>query len=129
MNKTLIDTNILIRLIAEDVASQQKIAKDIFIKIENKKLVGIISVLVIHEFINITINYYKKSKLEVINYILKLISFKNIEILEISKNETIKIINDCLKLNIDFTDAYLLWKGKTGNYKVSSFDKKLLKNS
>jgi len=128
MTKKLIDTNILIRLIAEDVPSQQEISKKIFKEIENKKIVGIISILVIHEFINIAVNYYKKEKSEAINYILKLISFKKIEILEIGKPEAIEIIKNCLTLNIDFTDAYLLWIKTRGNYEISTFDKRILQN-
>ena len=123
MIKKLIDTNILIRLIAEDVPSQQEISRKIFKEIESKKIVGIISILVIHEFINIAINYYKKDKVEVVNYLLKLISFKKIEILEINKSEVIEIINNCLNLNIDFTDAYLLRVKSKQNYEISTFHK------
>src|SRR3989339_246099 len=123
MIKKLIDTNILIRLIAEDVPSQQEISRKIFKEIESKKIVGIISILVIHEFINIAINYYKKDKVEVVNYLLKLISFKKIEILEINKSEVIEIINNCLNLNIDFTDAYLLRVKSKENYEISTFHK------
>ncbi len=128
MTKKLIDTNILIRLIAEDIPSQQEISKKIFREIENNKIAGIISILVIHEFINIAVNYYKKEKSEAINYILKLISFKKIEILEIGKSEVIEIIKNCLALNIDFTDAYLLWVGSKENYEISTFDKRILQN-
>lgn len=128
MTKKLIDTNILIRLIAEDIPSQQEISKKLFREIENNKTVGIISILVIHEFINIAVNYYKKEKSEAINYILKLISFKKIEILEIGKSEVIEIIKNCLALGIDFTDAYLLWVGSKENYEISTFDKKILQN-
>jgi predicted nucleic acid-binding protein len=128
MTKKLIDTNILIRLIAEDIPSQQEISKKLFREIENNKIAGIISILVIHEFINIAVNYYKKEKSEAINYILKLISFKKIEILEIGKSEVIEIIKNCLALNIDFTDAYLLWVGSKENYEISTFDKRILQN-
>lgn len=128
MIKKLIDTNILIRLIAEDVPNQQAISQKLFKEIENKKVVGVISILVIHEFINIAVNYYKKEKSEAINYILKLISFKKIEILEIGKSEVIEIIKNCLTLNIDFTDAYLLWIKSKQNYEISTFDKRILQN-
>lgn len=128
MIKKLIDTNILIRLIAEDVPSQQEVARKLFKEIENKKIIGVISILVIHEFINIAINYYKKEKEEVINYILKIISFKKIEILEMGKSEVIEIIKNCLSLNIDFTDAYLLWIKSKENYEISTFDKKIIQN-
>ena len=128
MAPRLIDTNILIRLIAEDIVSQQEISKKLFKEIENGKATGIISILVIHEFINIVINYYKKDKKEVINYLLKLMSFKNIEILEISKGEARKIIKNSLDLNIDFTDAYLLHVHSKENYEISTFDKRLIRN-
>ena len=127
MIRRLIDTNILIRLIAEDVPSQQEISRKLFKEIENKKIIGVISILVIHEFINIAINYYKKERAETINYILKLISFKKIEILEIGKLEVIEIIKNCLDLNVDFTDAYLLWIKSKEEYEISTFDKRILK--
>lgn len=127
MKKILIDTNFILRFLISDVPSQLESSRKFFKKIEEKKVFGLISILVINELIWILENFYNKRRTEFIPQILKLISLKNIKILEIKKEELILILNEMEKINLDFTDLYLRFFNKKFQYKIASFDKKLLK--
>lgn len=126
--KALIDTNVILRLLLSDVKEQAIVSENIFRKINKGEIKGILSILIINEAINVLTNFYKTPKENVINSILEIISIKNIGILEIDKKELIQILNNTLKLGIDFADSYLLWTGKKADLNIFSFDKKLLKN-
>ena len=125
--KILIDTNVILRLLIGDIPYQQKKSQDLFKKIEDGKSFGLISILVINEFVKISTKFYKKSLKETIDYVLNILSIKNIAALEIDKKELIQILNNALNWGIDFTDAYLLFFGNKNSLQVSSFDKKLVK--
>jgi predicted nucleic acid-binding protein len=128
MTSHILDTNTILRFLLGDVSKQFEITSDLFKKIENKKIKGLISILVINETLWALEKYYEKTKQESVDTIKKILSLKKIEILEISKPEVIEIINNCLNLNIDFTDAYLLWIKNKEGYELSTFDKRILKN-
>lgn len=127
IRKFLIDTNFILRPLNNDIPSQVEKSRQIFKKIEEKKAIGIVSILVINELVWILQSFYKKKRKEFIPKILKLLSLKNIKILEVKKSELIKILEQMIEVNLDFTDLYLLYFSKELNYKISSFDKKLLK--
>jgi predicted nucleic acid-binding protein len=127
--KFLIDTNFILRPLTNDIPSQVEKSRKILEKIEEKKIIGIISILVINELIWILKRFYKKRGKDYIPEIIKLLSLKNIKILEIKKRELVYILEQMIKTNLDFTDLYLLYFGKELKYKIASFDKKLLKLS
>lgn len=123
----LIDTNIILRLLIGDVLPQLEKSRKIFQKIEEKKASGSVSILVINELIWILEHFYEKKRQDFIPQILKLISLKNIKILEIKKKELILILRKFEKTSFDFTDLYLFYFAEKLNSQLISFDKKLLK--
>ncbi|MBL7078175.1 PIN domain-containing protein [Candidatus Shapirobacteria bacterium] len=124
-NTILIDTNLILRLLIGDIPIQLKKSQQLFKKIENKKITGLISILVINELIWILEKFYHQKKSEYIPLILRLISLKNTKILEIKKQELIQILRKMKDANLDFTDLYLLFSSQKLKNKIASFDKKL----
>lgn len=122
----LIDTNFILRFLLNDVPSQFKAAEKVFKQIEDKKTIGFISILVINELIWIFQHFYKKKRQEFIPQILKLLSLKNIKVLEIKKAELISLLQASLEKNLDYTDLYLLWLSKKSGQSIQSFDRQLI---
>lgn len=127
MKKLFIDTNVILRFLLGDIPSQLEKSKKLFKKIEEKKVTGLISLLVVNELIWILEHFYNKKRQEFVPLILRLISLKNIKILEVKKKDLISILKKMTKTNFDFTDLYLLYLGNKLQHKIASFDKKLLK--
>jgi len=125
----LIDTNLILRLLIGDVPHQLEKSKRLFKKIEEKKATGLISILVVNELIWILEHFYNKKRQEFVPSILRLILIKNIKIIEIKKKELVLILEKMIKINLDFTDLYLLYLSHNQLYPIASFDKKLLKTS
>lgn len=128
MISLILDTNTILRFLLADVPDQHKKSELIFSKIENNKTRGILSILVVNETIWALEKFYEKSKGLSLEALAKILSLKNIKVLEIDKKDLSKILQSCLELNIDFTDAYLLWIKDRNNYELATFDKKFLNN-
>lgn len=125
---SLIDTNFILRFFLNDIPIQTKKSQELFKEIEEKKVFGVINLLVINELIWILGHFYNQKRRDFIPQILKLISLKNIKILEIKKSHLILILEKMKKANLDFTDLYLIHLAKKSEFKIASFDKKLLKS-
>lgn len=126
ITKYLLDTNYILRFLLADIPFQFQKAKELFKKIEDNKAIGLVSILVINELIWILEHFYKQKRKNYLQQILKLISLKNIKIIEIKKMDLIFILEKMDRLNLDFTDLYLLfWKEKL-NHQLASFDKKII---
>lgn len=124
----LIDTNIILRFLIGDVPTQLEKAKKLFKRVEDKEVIGLMSILVINELLWILEHFYNKERKEFIPQILKLLSLKDIKILEIKKSDLIIILENMEETNLDFTDLYLLHLGKKAGQQIFSFDKKLVKS-
>jgi len=125
MKQVIIDTNIFIRFYLKDIADQAEKAKELLASIEKKEKVGLISVLVINELIWILEHYYKIPRSKYIPKLLQILAYKQIKIIEITKQRIVNILNSMIKQPIDFTDLYLL--SIANSYKIFSFDKDLKK--
>ncbi len=125
MKKFYIDTNIIIRFLIKDVASQFEEARSFFQKIEKGKIKGVISVLVINETIWVLENYYELKRHVYIPQLLQLLALKNIAIKEIKKKVVIEVLEEMMKFTIDFTDLYLVRTKDEGE--IMSFDKDMKK--
>ena len=121
MKQYILDTNVFVRFFIKDIADQAKKAEELLIEIEEERIKGWISILVLDELIWTLENFYKLKRTEYIPHLIKLISLPNIAIIEIEKNKLIRIIELMEKNKIDFTDLYLLFISE--NKKVFSFDK------
>lgn len=125
MTTIIIDTNIFVRLLTQDVASQFKKAKKFFNTIEKSQQKGLVSILVINETIWILRRYYGLKRNVFIPQILQLLALKNLNIIEVNKDMIIQVLELMLKRNIDFTDAYLLCIKE--DKQIFSFDEDLRK--
>lgn len=124
MKIIIIDTNIIVRLLVRDNLSQFEQAKQIINDIEKGNSKGNISLLVIHELIWILEHYYKIKRTIFIPQILKLLSLRNIKIIEIDKSALTHVLKDFQSHTIDFTDIYLLYMVKTIHKStLTTFDK------
>lgn len=122
-----IDTNVFVRFFIHDIELQFQEARKLFEQIEQNKNVGMVSLLVVNEFIWIMENYYEIPRNTFLPEFIKLLSQKGIRIIEVKKKELFSVFDIMVTEKIDFTDAYLytMSKGET----IVTFDKKLQKLS
>jgi predicted nucleic acid-binding protein len=122
MKKFYLDTNIIVRLIANNNTTQHHQAKKIFKEIETGKKNVYLSLLVINEVLWILSRYYKIKRTVFVPSLIKLFSLKNIKTWEVKKSSLFFILEGYQKSSFDFTDLYLSYKaGKLA--KIVSFDK------
>lgn len=107
MKKYILDTNIVIRYLVSDNPLQYEKAKNIFIDIENEKCVGYISILVVDELIWVMEQYYEFKRSEYIPKLCQIFALNNVKIIEIKKDNILRIFQKMKKTSIDFTDYYL----------------------
>lgn len=84
--------------------------------------------IVLNELIWILENFYSVKRTVYIPQILKLLSLRNIRIVEIDKQTTIKVLTEFQEDSIDLTDIYLLHiRRNIKQSMVVSFDKDIRK--
>lgn len=126
MTEVLLDTNIFIRFLMHDLEDQYQQVKKIFVRIEQSKLTGLVSILVINELIWILNNYYHIERSVYIPQIIALLAFSQLKVVEVDKLLLIEILEKLATSKIDFTDLYL-FSISNSDQKVLSFDKDFLK--
>lgn len=124
----LIDTNTILRLLIADIPDQLAKSKEIFGDIESGKSTGLVSILVINEFLWVLEKFYEKSKKESVESVLKILSLKSIRVPEINKKKLMFVLTKNIENSLDFTDIYLILTAKKTKTEIVSFDKKLLKS-
>lgn len=120
-----IDSNVFIRFLTRDIKGLYLKASRLIKEVEESKAVGIVSILVINEVLWILENYYSLKREVFINELVKILSLKNIKILEIKKQILFSILETMIRTKIDFTDYYLA--EVAGKNKIVSFDKDIKK--
>lgn len=129
MDKKIIDTNIFLRHFLQDIEDQSRVATSFIGEIENEKVTGLVSILVINELIWILEKYYQVKRNVYIPKIVKLFYLDSLKILEVKKDLIIKVLERMQKQKFDFTDIYLSQIAK--KEQIFSFDQdfeKLYKN-
>ncbi len=121
MNEVIIDTNILARYLVQDTPRQTQQAKKLIRQVEQKKVIGLISILVVDELIWLLENYYNLKKENFLPLLIKLFSLSGIRIIEIEKRIILAALMEMQTKNVDFTDLYLFIIA--GDKKIISFDK------
>lgn len=126
MIKTVfIDSNYLIRAVSSDDKKQLEVARDLLKKIEENKLIGQISILVLSEVLWVLERHYNMERKLLIPPILEIVAMPGIKILEVKKIIIIQVLEKMLESKIDLTDLYLLMVAKKNQ--IATFDKELLK--
>lgn len=121
MKEVVIDSNVVIRLLVRDSPLQLLQAQNLLKDIEEKRIQGLISILVINEIIWILEKFYDLKRKSFIPKILKFLALKNVKIIEAEKILIIGCLKKMEKRNFDFTDVYLSKIGK--KEQIFSFDK------
>lgn len=130
MSETIIlDTNIILRFLIEDIPDQHKRAKQVIDSIIEGKIKAKISVLVIGELVWILGKYYQLRPVDFVSEIINLLLIDGISILEIKDQEAITLLKIFEQINLDWTDIYLAFIANTRDYKLSSFDKRLISHA
>jgi len=125
IKSVIFHTNVILGYLVRDSPTQLLQAQKYIEKIEQGKLKGLISILVVNEAAWVLEKYYDLEKEEYIPLLLKLLALKNFKITEVKKEVVIRTLELMQKRNIDFTDAYLLCI--KGDKEIFSFDEDLRK--
>lgn len=121
MNQKIIDTNIFLRHLLQDIPDQSKIATSIISDVEDGKMIGLLSILVINELIWILEKYYEVKRSVYIPKLIKLLNLDHLKIMETKKDLMERVLEKMRKKKFDFTDIYLKESGKENQ--ILSFDK------
>lgn len=126
MNKSyILDTNIILRLLLEDIPLQYKQARKIFLDAKNGKVILILPQIVVFEVNFALKKFYNLEKEEIIIKLESLISTDYIQ--AESKEIFIEALAYYRLLNISFVDCFLLSKTKLEKAELFTFDKRLKK--
>lgn len=120
MNKFLVDTNILIRLLVKDDPNKFKIILKIVSRVEKNEITLVIPTVVIAECCWLLKSFYKLDKHKISEYLLDIIESENVEVEESNVIHALKIYAD---KNVDFADALISTKANR-NLAVLTWDKK-----
>ena len=125
MKSKIVDSNIFLRFLLRDVEHQYIKAKEFFNQIEKGMFVGEVSILVIDEVIWALGKYYHVERKRFVPEVKKILSLRNIKIIESKKDLIFSILDRLSNSKIDFTDFYL--SKIAGDKEILSFDKDFLK--
>lgn len=121
MRKVVLDTNVIVRYFVKDNLRQFQQAQHLIKDIEQNKVCGLISLLVMHETVWILENYYNLKRKEFIPGVLQLLALRNLKIIEVKKEVVLNVLAKMQLRKIDFTDIYLAEIAE--HRKIFSFDK------
>lgn len=121
MEKVVIDSNIILRLLIEDHLDHLIISRNIFKKIREKKLFAYLSIAVVNEVLWISKTYYNIPRDIFIPQFLKLVELQNMIVIEVEKYKLLHVLSIMCNTKFDFTDIYL--SVIADNKEILSFDK------
>jgi len=125
INKILLDTNIIIRLLMQDNEEHYKIARTFFLELEAGEKYVLLLDIILCEIVYVLKSYYKQDKTYIADRIKVLLQYENLEVS--SRAIIIEALEVYVKKNIDFADAILCAKKNLEGYTVLSFDKDVKK--
>ena len=121
MKQLVLDTNIFLRLLIEDVPYQFQESKAVFTEIEEGKIKGLVSILVINELVWVLEKFYKQERRLYLPHLLSLVTLRHIRIFDTRKSLVIKVLERMQIQKFDFTDIYLATQFP--RTEIFSFDK------
>ncbi len=107
MDKKIIDTNIFLRHLLQDIPDQSHAATSIINDVEEGKITGLVSILVINELIWILEKFYLLRRAAYIPKLIKLLHLDHLKVMEAKKELIEQVLEKMRKQKIDFTDIYL----------------------
>lgn len=120
MNKFLVDTNVLIRLLVKDNTIKFNTIVKLVEKVEKNELTLVIPTVVIAECCWLLKSFYRLEKQKITEYLLDIIEAENVEVEE---DNVINALTMYSKKNVDFADALIASKS-TSKLVVLTWDKK-----
>ncbi|MBU9723286.1 MULTISPECIES: PIN domain-containing protein [Bacillaceae] len=120
MNKFLVDTNVLIRLIVKDDQKKFSTIVKLVEKVERNELTLVIPTIVIAECCWLLRSFYKLDKTLITEYLIDVIESENVEVEE---DNVINVLKRYAEKNVDFADALLGCKSNS-NLPVLTWDNK-----
>lgn len=123
-----IDTNYFFRFLFKDIKNQYLEVESLFLSASERKVSLITSTIVFFELYWVLKSYYEKNKPEIIQVLLKVLSFNFVEFKE--RELLLNALSLFQKKSLDLEDCYNIYycrskRIKTGSLKT--FDKKLEK--
>lgn len=125
MEEKIIDTNIFLRHLLQDVPEQSQLATEFIRDMENGRVTGLVSILVINELIWIIEKYYQLKRSAYIPKLVQLLLIDQLKVIETKKETIVGVLQVMRRRKIDFTDIYLNQIAKSGQ--IFSFDKDIRK--
>jgi predicted nucleic acid-binding protein len=122
----LVDTNIIVRLLAKNNLEQYSQSLRFFQQIENKKIIGVIIPEVIPEVIYVMTSKiigYNMDRIELCQRLTLLLSFQNLKLL--SKDIHFEAFEIYKSSKLDYIDCLLIANSNKNNDQIYSFDKEL----
>ncbi len=123
--KVFIDSNYLVRAVSLDDKKQLDVVRTFFKEVEDGKIIGLVSILVIAEVVWVLEHHYKLERKVFVPLLLELIALSGIKILEVKKSVVAQVLERMLHSKIDLTDLYLA--EVAGKSQIATFDKELLR--
>ncbi|MCT2538264.1 type II toxin-antitoxin system VapC family toxin [Aquibacillus koreensis] len=120
MNRFLVDTNVLIRLLVKDDPIKFNTILKLVEKVEKNELTLVIPTVVIAECCWLLKSFYKLDKQRIAAYLLDVILSENVEVEEKYVIQALKTYAD---KNVDFADALIASKSSS-KLAVLTWDKK-----
>lgn len=123
INNYFLDANIFLRHLTQDNKRLSAKATQVFEKIAETEIVGVINTLVLHEVIYILHNIYEVKKNVIVKNLTALLRLEHLQVLDLDKESLERSLRLFEKNKIDFPDCVYVSIAQTNNYKLMSFDK------
>jgi predicted nucleic acid-binding protein len=121
--KYILDTNIIIRFLANDHGEHSPAAYRLFEGASRGEVILLIDPIVVAECVHVLKGrYYQLSKLEISTHLKRIVEFVQIEADD--KNLLISSLEYYAKYNVDYPDAYLASLAEKHRLSVATFNAK-----
>lgn len=119
--KFIVDTNVIIRFLANDHPEQSPKARTLFERMANNEISLIIEPVVIAECVYVLSGkYFDYSRQEITEWLGKIVEFCEVD----NKQVLVNALSTFGKCNVDFADAYLASKSEWIRGQVVTFNTK-----
>lgn len=119
----LIDTNILLRFFLEADSDHGKKAISLVEEIRQGKVKGMVTLLVINEYVWVIQKFYKMKKNDFVPLFINFLNIPGISVLEYSDKFVKKVLSFYQGHNLDLIDCYLHHISELKQLSVASFDR------
>ena len=123
MNTYLLDANVVLRFLTQDHPAKSRAASALFEKATNRQAILELDAVILAEVIYTLEGYYQKSREEIANTLLQLVTSPGMEV-----TPHVTVVNALLRYKnqpVDFPDAWLATLAAQRKLPAASFDRDL----